>query len=844
VQPARQNVPNDRAPVAEQETVAYKPYVPPEQSPRELTARALVLGSILGILFAASSVYLAVKVGLTVSASIPVAVLSIAIFRFMGKSSILENTIVQTTGSAGESLAFGIAAALPALLFLGYDIDLWHAFLVAAFGGVLGVLMMIPLRHGLIVQEHGKLAYPEGTACADVLIVGEQGGTNARTVITGFLIGAIYKFSYKALKIWNEIIGAKLGWATVSPSTGATVRHGYLGGSVSAEISPELLGVGYIIGPRVGGILFAGGVLSYLILIPAIKFFGDGLSSPLLSPTGKLIRDMEPDVVRNHYVLYIGAGAVAMGGLISLIRSLPTIVKAFQRGLRTFLESRREGAAPSVLRTQQDLPIVVVLVGTALLVIGIWILPPLHINLLSAFFIVIFGFFFVTVSSRITGEIGSSSNPISGMVVATLLATCLIFLLLGWTSPADRFMALTTAAIVGVAASNGGTTAQDLKTAFLVGGTPKRQQLSLFVGVLTSSLFIGSTLLLLNRGDTLLVPEEHPGQSLSEVTNETVEQQQFTFQLNQGVLQARKITPQRLSQALWAEGFELREPAAGSPAMLRNVKLSTSITQFGLQPRTPQEVSDLSLQLGDRVSVKLSELGAVAPASTRLLRVGFAREGTEVPNGKYLVDANGAIQYVVDPGIGGRVSQFQGKRLTRYDAPKARLFSLIIDGVLTQRLPLDLVLLGVFIALMLELCGVSSLPFAVGVYLPISTSTPIFVGGLVRYAVDKIRGASQSEAEFSPGVLLSSGYIAGGAIAGVLIAVLAILFPAGLRSLDLTHLSGPIGSFLKAVGESEAPSLLWSNLWGLLLFVALVAYLFRTGMRGESGAQAPGSGRQ
>ncbi len=811
---------------------SYTPYVSASQSPAELTLRALILGSVLGIVFAASSVFLAVKVGMTVSASIPIAVLSIALFRSLGKSSILESTIVQTTGSAGESLAFGVAAALPALLFMGYEISLTHAFLTAALGGVLGVLMMIPLRHGLIVQEHGKLTYPEGTACADVLIVGEQGGTNARTVVIGFVIGAAYKFAYYGLKLWRETIGFALDKVTLDPATQKIASYkGYLGGSVAAEVSPELLGVGYIIGPRVAGITFAGGVLSYLVLIPAIKFFAGGLDHDALALIGAsandpLVSQMTPNQVRNAFVLYIGAGAVATGGLISLIRSFPTIVSAFQRGIRTFVASRRaQSAADALPRTEQDLPIVTVLIGVAVLVLLIWLAPPLQINLLSALLIIVCGFFFVTVSSRITGEIGSSSNPISGMVVATLLITCLVFLLLGWTSPTDRFMALTTAAIVGIAASNGGTTAQDLKTAFLVGGTPRRQQLALFVGVLTSATFIGLTLVTLNRGATVNIPETHPGAQVTELSAEKVTLYQHPFALTGEALAARGVTREEIARAVWAAGDDLKVDDAGR-AWIRS-----------FHPRRPEALSAIAAKPG----LTLGELGSVGDASPTQLTVGFMRGHETIPAGQYLVDDSGAIQYLVDPGIGGRVSEYLGRKLTRFDAPKARLFSLIIDGILTQRLPWTLVLLGVFLALMLELCGVASLPFAVGVYLPISTSAPIFIGGLIRRLADRVRGNHAAEAEFSPGVLLSSGYIAGGAIAGVAVAMLAI--PQGgalLRALDLPHQLGEgnaLGRFLNTVGESESSSDLPAALWGLLFFAALAAYLLRGALRGQAAAK-------
>jgi hypothetical protein len=535
--------------------------------------------------------------------------------------------------------------------------------------------------------------------------------------------------------------------------------------------------------------------------------------------------------VRDAYVLYIGAGAVATGGLVSLLRSLPTIVSAFRRGLAGFLASRRPGTAglPRVQRTEEDLPIVVVLGGSALLVLAIWLAPPLHVNLLSALLVVVCGFFFVTVSSRITGEIGSSSNPISGMVVATLLFTCLVYLLLGWTGPQDRFMALTTAAIVGIAASNGGTTAQDLKTAFLVGGTPRRQQVALFVGVLTSAAFIGLTLVTLNRGATVIVPEPHPGEAPTEVTEETHVQRAFRWDVRPDALAAHGLDEGALRAALWAAGYELVREGGALEVRTWKAPGAAEVGASVVRPRGGPPV-------------RLSELGALSEGAARTYREAFVRGGdTPVPTGRYLVDGSGAITHVIDPGIGGRITEHEGVPLTRYSAPKAQLFALIIDGILTRKLPWDLVLLGVFIALMLELCGVAALPFAVGVYLPISTSAPIFVGGLVRHVVDRVRGGSAAESEFSPGTLLSSGYIAGGAIAGVLIALLEIVSGGALtRALNLPEqlgTGGALGRFLHAVSEGDP---LWSNLWGLAVFGVLVAVLLRAGLRGRSGAEAPG----
>ena len=690
----------------------FKPYISPLESPREFTFRAVFIGAVLGIVFAASSVYLALKVGMTVSASIPIAVLSITLFRVLGKATILENNIVQTTGSAGESIAFGVATTMPVFLLLGLEMDLLPILMMALMGGILGVLMMIPLRQGLIVKEHGKLTYPEGTACADVLIVGEQGGTKAKTVFLGFGLGAAYKFVNAGLKLWAEIPERLLGF--------------FKGASVSAEVTPELLGVGYIIGPKVSCNMMAGGMLSYLILIPAITIFGENLETPLF-PATALIRDMSPNEVRNAYVLYIGAGAVATGGIISLIKSFPTIISAFRRGFRTFLDSRK-GAVDqdAVLRTDRDLPLSVVVFGSLGLVLAIWLAPMLEINAISAVLIVLFGFFFVTVSSRITGEIGSSSNPISGMTVATLLITCLLFLAVGWTGVSYRAMALCTAAIVCIAASNGGTISQDLKTGFLVGGTPKYQQLAIMIGVISSALVIGLVVIGLNNAYTTTVPAQHPEY--------------------------------------------------------------TAITS------TADE--------------------AIAGPDGRTYRVHHVTEpvGT-VLIGKYLVDESGKIQYLVDPGIAGTVSEVNGKPVTKLDSPKARLFSLIIDGILTQKLPWGLVLIGVSLALLMELVGVSSLPFAVGLYLPLSTSSPIMAGGLIRAWIDRKNRGTSAESEFSPGVLMSSGFIAGAAIMGIVVAGLT-----GAGWDDSINCS----SYLGHLAEAD---------WFAMIPFALLMYaLYRVGM--------------
>ncbi|MDQ3254615.1 MAG: oligopeptide transporter, OPT family, partial [Acidobacteriota bacterium] len=390
-------------PLAESHAV-HKPYVPASTVLPEFTLRAVVVGAILGIVFGASSVYLALRVGLTVSASIPIAVMSISIFRLLGRTSILENNISQTTGSAGESIAAGIVFTMPALLILGYDLEIPRITMVALLGGWLGVLLMIPLRRALIVREHGKLIYPEGTACAEVLVVGEKGGTDAKTVFVGFGVAALYKLLMSGMRLWNE-----------AP---AYVMRQYQGATVAADISPELLGVGFIIGPRVAAMMLGGGFLSALVLIPMVKFFGAGYVEPLfpVQPGGPLISAMTAGQVQDLYIRYIAAGAVATGGIISLVRSLPTIIGAFKSSLGSFGGGNSsDGRQTAVPRTERDMPMTFVLGGIAVLTVAIFMWLNIQgspssgmaMNILSALLVIVFGFFFATVSSRITGEIGS-----------------------------------------------------------------------------------------------------------------------------------------------------------------------------------------------------------------------------------------------------------------------------------------------------------------------------------------------------------------------------------------------------------------------------------------------------
>jgi len=749
----------------------YRPYIPSGTEMPELTARAVIVGTLLGIIFGASSLYLVLKVGLTVSASIPVAVISLTLFRVLSKAgirnaTILENNIAQTAGSAGESIAFGVGVTMPAIMILGFDLELTRVMLVAILGGLLGILMMIPLRRALIVQQHGLLKYPEGTACAEVLKAGasdesralasdeakaewaragagesrEAANSGAQTIFAGFGIGLAYTTLMKAFFAWKEYPTKVFG----DPFRNA---------SVSVESSPALLGVGYIIGPRIASIMAAGGVLAYLVLIPMISYFGAFLGDTVVPPGTTPIGEMDPDGIRNAYVLYIGAGAVAAGGIISLGRSLPTIIHGLRAGLRDLQGGQAQAA--SAPRTDQDLSMKFVLAGIVALVAVIMLVPHLHLqfNLLGALLIVAFGFLFVTVSSRLTGEIGSSSNPISGMTVATLLLTCLIFLIVGWTGPANYVTALSIGAIVCIAASNGGTTSQDLKTGFLVGGTPWRQQVAILVGALASALVLGPILLTLNDASTVYVPVSQ-------------------IQLPADV----RADPSTLSE---------RESIPGD-----------------------QGVDDQNSYL---VWHKIDETTSRA--------------------GKYLVDPDGRPVYFADPGINGTIrTTAAGREVDKYDAPKATLMSYIIKGILDRKLPWGLVLLGVMIAVVLEMAGIPSLAFAVGVYLPLSSSSPIFVGGLVRWGVDRalrLRLAHRNltedelvaEGDKSPGVLMASGYIAGGAIAGIIIAFLAgvPLFAGFNRSMTEFGESNPFHA---------GP---WSDALGLIPFIILVLLLYAVG---------------
>jgi putative OPT family oligopeptide transporter len=576
----------------------------------------VILGIVFGLIFGASTVYLGLRAGLTVSASIPIAVLAISVLKRLGGSTILENNIVQTIGSAGESVAGGVVFTIPALIFLvplgpGY-FNYFQITMLAFAGGILGVLMMVPLRRALIVKEHGVLPYPEGTACADVLIAGEKGGNLATMVFSGLGIGALWK----SLSWIFHVFLTEIGYSTPRTSQ-------FPNATLNIDISPEYLGVGYVIGPRIAGTMVAGGVLSWLVLLPLLSILGAHIPTPFppIHPafannpaTGMpfTISEMGPGQLWLAYIRYIGAGAVLASGIITLTRTIPTIVASARESLKDIGSGSNSA---SRIRTERDMPIWIVLLGSLALAVFLAIAPrmPTQGNILVSILVVIFGFFFVTVSSRITGLIGSSSNPISGMTIATLILTCLLFVALGWTGDFYGPVAICVGAVVCIAAANAGATSQDLKTGYIVGATPFYQQLGLIIGVVTSAFVIGMTTLYLHR-------------------------------------------------------------------------------VFGI--------------------------GSQAIA-----------------------------------------------------APQATLMATIIKGLLSQNLPWGLVLVGVFISVTLELCGIHSLSFAVGSYLPIATTAPIFVGGLVRGYVERRTGLSQ-ESEISSGTLFSSGLIAGGSLTGILYAIL------------------------------------------------------------------------
>ncbi len=573
----------------------FKPYVASSSKITEFSLKSIILGLILGLIFAVGNAYLALKVGTTVSASIPAAVLSMAILRtFFKRVTILENNLVQTIASVGEGLAGGVVFTVPALFLLGETISPMRIFILASLGGVLGVLLMIPMRRYIIVKEHGKLPFPEGTACAEILKSGESSGPRALMAILGIAVGAIYKFISNGLNLFRETFNWVIPW--------------YEKTEFSFDGTPALLGVGYIIGPRIASVIFAGGAFGWWVLIPLIKMFdiGSGVIYPATIP----VAQMTAGEVWSNYIRYIGAGAVATGGILCLFNIIPLIWKTIHHG---FKELFQKPLASQIARTDKDISLRWLILGSIAIILTLWLMPGLQMNFLTILLLVVLGFFFVAVTSLTVGIVGSTSNPVSGMTITTLLITCLIFVALGWTERLYLIAALTMAIVVNVAICLAATTSQDLKTGYIIGATPRSQQLAEIIGVFLPALAIGGTIFLLNE----------------------------------------------------AYGFGSRQ----------------------------------------------------------------------------------------------------------LPAPQGTMMALIARGVIEGNIPFTLVSIGVVIALLLEVLKIPILPFAVGLYLPLSLSTPIMLGGIVAYFVRKM---SKKDEVFERGILTSSGLVAGDACMGVILALLSV----------------------------------------------------------------------
>jgi putative OPT family oligopeptide transporter len=711
----------------------FRTYISTDETLAEFTVRAIILGALFGLLFGAVTVYVGLRAGLTVSASIPISVLSISILRAFGRSTILENNIVQTTGSAGESLAAGVMFTIPALIFLGFgsEFTFWRIFPLALLGGWLGVLFMVPIRRQLIVKEHGNLSFPEGTACADVLVAGERGGSFAGRVFWGLGLGGVYTFLMKTCLAWTELPDSRPNW--------------FPGASFRMNVTSEYLGVGYIIGPRVSGILFAGGIISWLVMMPAIKFYGQLAGNTPLYPSTIPIPQMTPDQIWSSYIRPMGAGAVAAAGLITLLRTMPTIISALRAGLKDVRAQGAAGSTEAAARIDRDIPMRTVIIGSIVIIAMMWVLltfRPIegaatrwYHNLFAAVFVVIFGFLFVTVAGRISGLLGNSSNPISGMSIATLMATCAVFFLAGWTAPNYAVLALMIGGVVCIAAAIAGATSQDLKTGYLVGSTPLRQQLGLLVGVTVSTIAIGATLNLMNRGLEKYIPTQIP---------------------------------------------------VSLQALPTGVKIESN-----------------SIEHQGKHYVLINALGS-----------------HEIPDGEYLYDpGTQRIELQWAQGIGSAAAP----------APQARLMATVINGILNQRLPWRLVLMGVCLVIAVEILGVRSLAFATGSYLSIATTGAMFAGGLVRVLVEATT-KKKDESEASPGALYSSGLIAAGGVFGLLGIIInlfqdpeiAYRVPGWLvKGLDL-----PWRADLFSIGPKYWPNLANSNTFAIIMFVLLSASVF------------------
>lgn len=672
----------------------FQPFIAPESSMKEFTVKAVITGACFGIIFGAATVYLALKAGLTVSASIPIAVMSIALSKLFLRTTILENNIIQTTGSAGESIAAGVVFTLPGFLFLSESssadyFNYLTILILAIFGGMLGTMMMIPLRSALIVKEHQTLPYPEGTACASVLKAGEKGGNFARTAFLGLGVSTVYALLQKIVHLIAE-----------TPSYITAQTNKYLpSAKVSGEITPEYLGVGYIIGPKIAGVLVAGSVLTWFVFNPLLATIvpADVIANQLIklgylndiataggpggwNPVTHQFSDYATAIYR-AFVRQIGAGAVAAGGFITLIKTIPTIISSFKGSIGSLQSENNE--VKKILRTERDLSLKIVLWGSLGLIVVMSIMPQVPgegilSKLLIGVLVVLFGAFFVTVSSRIVGLIGSSNNPISGMTIATIMGTCLIFIAVGWTGKVYEPMALVVGGIICIAAANAGATSQDLKTGYILGATPRAQQLALFIGAIVSSIAIGITIKVLD-------------------------------------------TP---TQEMLSSG----------------------------------------------------------------------------------------IQHAIGTD--------------KYAAPQATLMATLIKGILSFNLDWQFVLVGVAIAVVMELCGIKALSFAIGIYLPLSTTLPIFIGGAIRGLVDnkkKKENNAEAEEDLSKGNLFSTGLVAGGAIAGVIVAFLS----ANESVAKQLHLLSLEASLTEALGEQGYYVL------GTLLFFVMAFVLYRIAMKQE-----------
>lgn len=621
----------------------FKPFIPAEKKMPEFTGTSIILGILLAILFGGANAYLGLRVGMTVSASIPAAVISMGIIRvLLKKDSVLENNMVQTIGSAGESVAAGAIFTMPALFLWAAEWgtefpSLLEIAIIAGIGGTLGVLFMVPLRKALIVQEHGVLPYPEGQACAEVLLAGEEGGAKAGTVFKGLGIAAVYKFIADGIKAFPS----EVHWEIPA----------YAGSGIGVDVLPALLGVGYICGPKISSYLFAGGILGWFVLMPMMVIFGGNM---ILFPAEVTVRELYESGgsfgLWGSFTRYIGAGAVAAGGVISLIKSLPLIIRTFRDAMKGYGKGAKGGQAGE-LRTDKDLGMGVILAGILAMVAVIWLVPAVQVNLFSAVLIVVFGFFFAAVSSRMVGLIGSSNNPVSGMAIATLLVTTFILKATGQTGQPGMTAAIAIGSVVCVIAAISGDTSQDLKTGYIVGATPMLQQIGEIIGVIASSVAIGAILYLLNM----------------------------------------------------AWGYNT----------------------------------------------------------------------AELP------------------------------------APQAMLMKMIVEGVMGGNLPWGLVFLGVFIGIVVEILGIPVLPFAVGLYLPVHLSTPMMMGGALRWFLEKKRGVSEKKKKsmVENGILYSSGLIAGEGLIGIMLAVFAVIPLSG----------GNLLAVLSNLGRGVL-----GNIGGLVCFLLLI----------------------